>query len=88
MLCPDEIVPPAKVTAVMLEVQAFLQSSPKTGYAPFRIPILSHWLSGRSAVDKIVANAGALLPELGRWLDTQAKTANVWVVKFPRPKKV
>lgn len=87
MVCPEEIVPPERATAVMLEVQAFLQASPKKGYSPFRIPAVSHWLGSRSAVEKTVSKAISLLPDLKKWLDTKVGTDNVWVVKFPRPQK-
>jgi hypothetical protein len=85
-LCaPPERVVAEKVTADMLEIQAHLQAFPKKGYSPFRQSLLSHWTNNRADIEKIVKRAVALLPDLIRWLDTQAATENVWVVKFRRP---
>lgn len=83
--CPEEIVPADKADALMLQIQAQLQASPRKGYAPFRPSLLAHIFGSRKDVYRSVQHAVELLPDLIKWLDEGTPSPNVWVVKFPRP---
>jgi hypothetical protein len=83
--CPEELVPAERVTAEMLEKQSFLQSSPGTGYAPFRQPLWAHLVGSSAGIKNTVQHAGEVLPHLIEWIENGKSSPYVRVVKFRRP---
>lgn len=81
---PEETIPPARVTADMLEEQAFLQAERRPGYAPFRQPLWAFLIGSPSGIRQAVQRAAVLLPELVEWLKTRAPSPHVWNNRPPR----
>jgi hypothetical protein len=84
LVCPDEMAPPDRVTADMLEEQALLQASPRKGYAPFRQPLWAFLIGSPAGIRAAVHRAVQLLPDLVNWLRTRSPSKHIWVICPPR----
>ena len=87
MLYCEELLPPEKVTAGMLEERTYLQSSPCQHYSPFRVSLLAYWAGSKNAIDRVVEQARSLLPFLLRWIENRSPSPHLMCVVNRPPRK-